>query len=59
MQKSTQNTSPKKFYWAVYDGKTVVYEGSFTQCWEYFTDTFANSTLKQLAADKIRVARKV
>lgn len=45
-------------YWAVYEGKSIRFEGTFTQCWTNFVSEFGDSTLADLHARGIRVARK-
>lgn len=52
--------SPKT-YWAVYGGfnKTdIIFDGSFSQCWEWFTKKYKGKTLGELTAAGFRIARK-
>ena len=49
---------PKPTYWAVYREKAVLFDGSFTQCWDYLCDNFMHCTIRELQNADIRIARK-
>lgn len=46
-----------KVYWAVYKGKTVLHEGTFSECWTYFVTNFGDDILSSLDERGIRVGR--
>ena len=46
-----------KHYWAVYEGKEVVFSGSFNECWEHLGERYADEKVSALFEDGIRIAR--
>lgn len=52
MEKSTTK------YWAIFQGKDILFEGTFQQCWNDLMVRYANITLYQLQTKGIRIARK-
>lgn len=58
MEKSSKIIPHPKHYWAVYDGKSVAFEGTFKACWDWFVKNYGICKVKDLAAGGIRIARK-
>lgn len=48
---------PKRHYWAIVQGKRVLFEGSFKQCWTKLMVKFAKNTLEYLELNDIRIMR--
>ena len=48
----------RKYFWAVFQGRDVLFEGSFKECWQHLVDNYCNSTVRTLVEQGIRVGRK-
>lgn len=48
----------KPTYWAVFQGKDVLFSGSFKECWNDLMIRYAHLKVGQLAKHDIRIARK-
>lgn len=47
----------KKYYWAVFQGRDVLFEGSFNDCWKHLTEQYSNETVANLVKSGIRISR--
>jgi hypothetical protein len=47
----------KKYYWAVFQGRDPIFEGSFNDCWHHLMGNFCNETVKTLVKRGIRIGR--
>lgn len=48
----------KPAYWAIFNGKEIVFEGSFSACWQAFIRMYSHRTLREIAHENIRIGRK-
>jgi hypothetical protein len=48
----------KKYYWGIFEGQELLFEGSFSQCWIEFLARFPTMTVKLIGEKNIRIARK-
>ena len=46
-----------KHYWAICEGKNVLFAGSFNECWRSFVVTFGSYAVAELDTRGIRIAR--
>ncbi|OWK39512.1 hypothetical protein [Fimbriiglobus ruber] len=44
-------------YWAVFQGREVLFEGSFSDCWTQLTEQFGKQTVSSLVKNGIRIGR--
>lgn len=44
-------------YWAIYEGKEVMYQGTHTDCWTKLLAMYSQHTVAQLAELDVRIAR--
>lgn len=51
MQKS------KTHYWAIFQDREVIFEGTFTECWYKLISTFGNVKLATLQNEGVKIAR--
>lgn len=56
MEKATKKKKPT--YWAVYHGKEIEFDGTFTECWDWMIKTYIDETIAFLQEHNICVARK-
>ncbi|WP_020474489.1 hypothetical protein [Zavarzinella formosa] len=47
----------KRYYWAVFEGRQPIFEGSFNDCWKHLVATFGHETVAHLTANGIRISR--
>lgn len=47
----------RKHYWAVFQGRQVLFEGSFTDCWQHLTERFADRAVSWLSDKGVRIGR--
>lgn len=47
----------KKYYWALFHGEDVIFEGSFNDCWKHLTEQYADETVANLVKQHIRISR--
>ena len=47
----------KKHYWAVFQGRDAIFEGSFNDCWHHLMGAFCDETVKTLVKRGIRIGR--
>lgn len=47
----------KRYYWAVFEGREPIFEGSFKDCWQHLMGSYANVTVRTLVERGIRIAR--
>ena len=47
----------KKYYWAVFQGRDVLFEGSFNDCWQHLVSSYCNQTVRSLVERGIRISR--
>ena len=53
-----KQSETKSSYWAIFQGKEILFEGSFTECWKELVKRFASRTVASLVSGDIRIARK-
>ena len=53
----TMEKSSKTNYWAVLQGRDVLFSGSFNDCWKHLTDCYAAETVASLTERGIRIGR--
>ena len=49
--------SSKTNYWAVLQGREVLFSGSFNDCWTHLTERFSAETVASLTEQGIRIGR--
>lgn len=54
MEKSPET---KKHYWGIVQNGTPLFEGSFNQCWKALVERYGSSTVSELEAQGINIAR--
>jgi hypothetical protein len=54
----TMEKSPKKYYWAVFAGNKIAFEGSFNECWKWFVQQYSQDTIGWLHSHGVCVARQ-
>ena len=56
--KTKEKTMEKSTYWAIFNDKDIVSEGTFTECWKEFVQRYGQYTVADLDKHNIRIARK-
>lgn len=58
MEKSGKPKKPKPTYWAIFDNKKMVFDGTHTECWNMLVAKYGSYTMADLDVRKIRIGRK-